>query len=100
MEQQNVQKAKFLDAIGSPKDLKKLDREQLRILAQEIRDKIIEVVSKNGGHLGGPLGAVELTLAAHYVFDAPTDRIVIDTGHKNYHHKVVTGRLQSLHKPQ
>ncbi|MBS3114770.1 1-deoxy-D-xylulose-5-phosphate synthase [Candidatus Woesearchaeota archaeon] len=86
-----------LDTINSPKELKKLDRQQLKILAQEIRDKIIEVVSKNGGHLGGPLGAVELTLAVHYVFDAPNDKIVIDTGHQSYPHKLVTGRRDDFH---
>ena len=86
-----------LDTINSPKELKKLDRQQLKFLAQDIRDEIIGVVSKNGGHLGGPLGAVELTLAVHYVFDAPHDKIVIDTGHQSYPHKLVTGRRDNFH---
>src|SRR3989344_5733539 len=86
-----------LDTINSPKELKKLDRQQLKFLAQDIRDEIIGVVSKNGGHLGGPLGAVELTLAVHYVFDPPHDKIVIDTGHQSYPHKLVTGRRDNFH---
>ena len=87
----------ILNRINSPKDLKLLNQEQLRILAKEIRDKILDVVSKNGGHLGGPLGAVELTIAAHYVFDAPDDKIVIDTGHQSYSHKLITGRRDNFH---
>ena len=87
----------ILDTINSPKDLKSLDRQHLNILAHEIREKILEVVSKNGGHLGGPLGAVELTLAVHYVFNAPYDKIVVDTGHQSYPHKLVTGRRDNFH---
>ena len=97
MEQHQLEKSSILDTINSPKDLKRLSRSQLKILSQEIRDKIIEVVSKNGGHLGGPLGAVELTLAVHYVFNAPYDKIVIDTGHQSYPHKLVTGRRDNFH---
>jgi len=89
--------AGILGRINSPKDLKRMGRQQLKILAQEIRNKIIEVVSKNGGHLGGPLGAVELTLAVHYAYNAPFDKIVIDTGHQSYPHKLVTGRLNNFH---
>ncbi|MBI2650223.1 1-deoxy-D-xylulose-5-phosphate synthase [Candidatus Woesearchaeota archaeon] len=87
----------ILNTINSPQDIKKLGRQQLKALAQDVRDKIIEVVSKNGGHLGGPLGAVELTLAVHYVFNAPYDKIVIDTGHQSYPHKLVTGRKDNFH---
>jgi 1-deoxy-D-xylulose-5-phosphate synthase len=87
---------KFLDGIESPKDLKKLKREQLPRLAQEIRERILEVVSKTGGHLGGPLGAVELSIALHYVFDAPKDKVVIDTGHQSYPHKLLTGRNKNF----
>ncbi|MBI2655267.1 1-deoxy-D-xylulose-5-phosphate synthase [Candidatus Woesearchaeota archaeon] len=94
--QDNIEKYNLLNTIDSPKDLKKLDRLQLGQLSNEIRDKIIEIVSKNGGHLGGPLGAVELTLAVHYVFDAPKDRIVFDTGHQCYPHKLITGRRDSF----
>ncbi|MBI3035240.1 1-deoxy-D-xylulose-5-phosphate synthase [Candidatus Woesearchaeota archaeon] len=92
-----VKTTSLLDTINSPKELKRLSREQLKILAREIREKILEVVSKNGGHLGGPLGAVELTLAVHYVYDAPCDKIVIDTGHQSYPHKLVTGRRDNFH---
>ncbi len=95
--QDNIEKYHFLNTIDSPIDLKKLSREQLKILAQEIRGKILEVVSKNGGHLGGPLGAVELTLAVHYVFEAPKDKIVFDTGHQCYPHKLITGRRDNFH---
>ncbi|KKR78763.1 MAG: 1-deoxy-D-xylulose-5-phosphate synthase [Candidatus Nomurabacteria bacterium GW2011_GWA2_40_9] len=97
MEQQNqIGKYGVLNKVNSPKDLKKLAREELKILAQDIRDKIIEVVSKNGGHLGSPLGAVELSIAAHYVFDAPTDKIIFDTGHQCYPHKLITGRKDNF----
>ena len=97
--QQNTQLKieKVLDKVNSPRDLKRLSKHQLKILSQEIRNKILEVVSKNGGHLGGPLGAVELTLAVHYVYNAPYDKIVIDTGHQSYPHKLVTGRLDNFH---
>ncbi len=87
----------LLEIIDNPQKLKQLDRNQLKTLAQEIRQKIIEVVSKNGGHLGGPLGAVELSIAVHYVFDAPYDKIVIDTGHQSYPHKLITGRRNEFH---
>ncbi len=95
--QDNTKKTNILDKINSPKELKRLNKAQLKILAQEIRNKILEVVSKNGGHLGGPFGAVELTLAAHYVYNAPYDKIIIDTGHQSYPHKLITGRRDSFH---
>ncbi len=95
--QDNTKKTNILDKINSPKELKRLNKAQLKILAQEIREKILEVVAKNGGHLGGPLGAVELTLAVHYVFNAPYDKIVIDTGHQSYPHKLITGRRDHFH---
>ena len=97
LQDKRVEKIRILGTINSPKDLKRLSRSQLKILSQEIREKILEVVSKNGGHLGGPLGAVELTLAVHYVFNAPYDKIVIDTGHQSYPHKLVTGRRDNFH---
>ncbi len=98
MEQQAYsKKAGILDSIDSPRDLKKLGREQLKVLAAEIRQKILDVVSKNGGHLGSPLGAVELMLAVHYVYNAPHDKIVIDTGHQSYAHKLITGRKGRFH---
>ncbi|MDD9304903.1 MAG: 1-deoxy-D-xylulose-5-phosphate synthase [Desulfobacter sp.] len=82
----------FLDQIHSPDDLKQLSRKELGFLAQEIRHRMIEVVSKNGGHLASSLGAVELTLAIHYVFDIPKDTLVWDVGHQSYAHKLLTGR--------
>jgi 1-deoxy-D-xylulose-5-phosphate synthase len=86
----------LLDTINSPQDLRKLDRKQLHELAGEIRHRIIEVVSKIGGHFGGNLGIVELTLALHYVFDTPRDQIVFDTGHQTYPHKLITGRRDTF----
>jgi 1-deoxy-D-xylulose-5-phosphate synthase len=83
---------KWLDQIDSPGDLKKIPIENLKELAGEIRDKIITVVSKNGGHLAPSLGVVELTLALHYVFNSPKDKIVWDVGHQCYAHKLLTGR--------
>jgi 1-deoxy-D-xylulose-5-phosphate synthase len=86
----------LLDTINSPHDLRKLDRKQLHQLADEIRHRIIEVVSKIGGHFGGNLGIVELTLALHYVFNTPRDQIVFDTGHQSYPHKLITGRRDTF----
>lgn len=83
---------KILDEIECPKDLKNLSKKELSRLAKEIRALIIEVVSKNGGHLSPNLGVVELTLALHYVFDAPRDKIIWDVGHQCYTHKIITGR--------
>ncbi|MCJ7772074.1 MAG: 1-deoxy-D-xylulose-5-phosphate synthase [Desulfobacterales bacterium] len=91
----------FLDKINSPKDLKRLNRDELIILAKEIRRIIVEVVSKNGGHLGSSLGAVELAIAIHYVFDTPRDKVIWDVGHQAYAHKLLTGRrdrFQTLRK--
>jgi 1-deoxy-D-xylulose-5-phosphate synthase len=82
----------YLTRIDSPADLKKLPREALPKVADELRDYLITVVSKVGGHLASSLGAVELTLALHYVFDAPHDKIVWDVGHQAYGHKIITGR--------
>lgn len=83
---------KYLNKIHSPADLKKLDSSEYPELAQEIRDVLIETVSKNGGHLASNLGAVELTIAIHLMFDSPNDRIVWDVGHQAYTHKLLTGR--------
>ncbi|HZR45759.1 MAG TPA: 1-deoxy-D-xylulose-5-phosphate synthase N-terminal domain-containing protein, partial [Candidatus Manganitrophaceae bacterium] len=82
----------LLDQINDPNDLKKVPREALPQLAQEIRERILQVVADKGGHLGASLGAVELTIALHTVFDAPQDRFVWDTGHQAYPHKLLTGR--------
>ena len=87
----------LLDNISSPLDLKSLSRSDLHTLAAEIRKAIVNVVSKNGGHLASSLGAVELTIALHYVFDAPKDKIVWDVGHQAYAHKLITGRREKFH---
>ncbi len=87
---------RILESINSPRDLKRLRREELRKLAEEIREEIISVVSKNGGHLAPSLGVVELTLALHYVFDTPKDKIIWDVGHQAYAHKIITGRRSSF----
>src|SRR5438874_11636135 len=88
---------RLLDQINSPLDVRKLDRSQLPQLAQEIRERIIEVVSTIGGHFGGNLGIVELTLALHYVYNTPRDQLVFDTGHQSYPHKLITGRREQFH---
>ena len=82
----------YLDEVNSPKDIKKLNIDQLNELCGEIRQKMIETVSKNGGHLASNLGVVELTVALHMVFNSPTDQIVFDVGHQCYTHKILTGR--------
>ena len=86
----------LLDAIEGPEDLRRLNADQLAALAEEIRQFLIEAVSVSGGHLGSNLGAVELTLALHRVFDSPHDTIVWDTGHQAYVHKLVTGRREGF----
>jgi len=87
----------ILSNINSPKDLKRLSRSDLPVLASEIRKLIVDVVSKNGGHLASSLGAVELAIAIHYVFDAPVDKIIWDVGHQAYAHKIITGRREKFH---
>ena len=82
----------LLDNISSPSDLRKLNQEQLPQLAKELRDFIIDIVATKEGHLGASLGAVELTIALHYLFDTPTDLLVWDVGHQAYGHKILTGR--------
>ena len=82
----------LLERIRSPRDVKDLSAEELPQLAAELRDHLIKVVTKNGGHLGPNLGVVELTIALHRVFDSPVDRILFDTGHQSYVHKLLTGR--------
>jgi len=86
----------LLETINSPQDLKKLKISQLKLLAEEIRKLIIEVVAKNGGHLAPNLGVVELTLALHYVFNTPEDLIIWDVGHQCYTHKIITGRREAI----
>ncbi|WP_461246590.1 1-deoxy-D-xylulose-5-phosphate synthase [Treponema sp. R6D11] len=86
----------LLSKINSPQDLKKLKLNELNGLAREIREKIVDVVSSNGGHLASNLGAVELTIALHRVFNTPQDKIVWDVGHQCYAHKILTGRYASF----
>ncbi len=88
---------KFLDRINSPKDLQKLAPEDLVTLSGELREFIIDVVSSNPGHFGASLGVVELTVALHYVFSTPKDKIIWDVGHQAYGHKILTGRRDVFH---
>jgi len=88
---------RLLDRIDSPSDLKQLSLDELQQLAGEIRQQIIETTSKTGGHLAPSLGAVELAIALHYVFDAPRDKIIWDVGHQAYAHKLITGRRDRFH---
>ena len=87
----------FLDKINNPKDLKKLKKSQLSEVCDEVRNFMIEKVSKTGGHLGAGLGVVELTVALHYIFDAPKDKIIWDVGHQSYPHKILTERKSKMH---
>lgn len=89
--------SEILDRVNNPKDLKKLSLKEISQLAREIRSLIKEVVARNGGHLSSNLGVVELTLALHYVFDAPRDRVLWDVGHQCYTHKIITGRKNRFH---
>ncbi len=87
----------LIEQIHEPADLKKLSVKQLKQLCEELRAEIINVVSEHGGHLASNLGVVELTVAIHYVFDAPEDKLVLDVGHQSYAHKLLTGRFQAFH---
>ncbi len=87
---------KILDKINYPNDLRKLNREQLSQVSKELREELINVVSETGGHLGAGLGVVELTVALHYVFDTPKDKLVWDVGHQCYPHKILTGRKNKI----
>jgi 1-deoxy-D-xylulose-5-phosphate synthase len=86
----------LLDTVDTPDDLRKLDRSQLRQLADELRAEMIDAVGSTGGHLGSGLGVVELTTALHYVFDTPRDKLVWDVGHQAYPHKILTGRRDRI----
>src|SRR6185437_10440356 len=88
----------LLESVKSPRDVKALGPDELSTLAGEIRDFLIEAVSRNGGHLGPNLGVVELTIALHRVFDSPADQIVWDTGHQSYVHKLLTGRVDGFER--
>ena len=89
--------SKFLKEINSPKDLEKLNLEQLNILADELREFLLYSVSQSGGHFGAGLGAIELTIALHSILNLPDDKIVWDTGHQAYPHKILTGRKDKMH---
>ena len=86
----------MLEKINNPEDLKKLNLKEKNILAQEIREYIIKIVSENGGHLASNLGVVELTIALHSIFNVPKDKIIWDVGHQSYIHKILTGRKEKL----
>src|SRR5687767_11120760 len=88
----------LLKMIDEPSQLRSLERKQLRQLADELRAYVLESVSKTGGHLSSNLGTVELTIALHYVFDTPHDRLVWDVGHQTYGHKIMTGRREGMKK--
>src|SRR3974390_652342 len=87
----------LLETINSPADLRRLPATQLADLAQELRQFLIQSVATRGGHFAAGLGTVELTIALHYVFNTPDDRLVWDVGHQAYPHKVLTGRRSRLH---
>ena len=86
----------LLENINSPADVKKLTMPELKQLARELREFIIESVSKTGGHLSSSLGCVELAIAIHYVFETPEDRLIWDVGHQAYAHKILTGRRDRM----
>src|SRR6202048_4275898 len=85
-------KTPLLDQIRPPQDVRRCDPDRLRQIADELREDLINAVSKTGGHLGAGLGVVELTVALHHVFDTPNDRLIWDVGHQSYPHKILTGR--------
>src|SRR5579885_2201069 len=91
-----MSKTPLLDTIKTPEDLRKLKVEQVRQVADELRQETIDAVSVTGGHFGAGLGVVELTTAIHYVFDTPRDRLIWDVGHQAYPHKIVTGRRSRM----
>ena len=85
-----------LDKVNTPQDLRKLTLEEKEKLAEEIRQFILEIVSKTGGHLASNLGVVELTIAIHSIFDTPNDKLIWDVGHQSYVHKILTGRKDKM----
>ena len=89
-------KYKYLDDINFPTDIKNLSRPELKVLADEVRQEMIDVVSETGGHLGAGLGVVELTVALHYIFNTPNDKLIWDVGHQTYPHKILTGRKDRI----
>src|SRR3954451_23789904 len=90
------QSTPLLDTVDIPADIRRLKQDQLRQLADELRQETISAVSVTGSHLGAGLGVVELTVALHYVFNTPQDRLIWDVGHQAYPHKIVTGRRSRI----
>ena len=86
----------ILSSINCPKDLRTLSKKDLKKLTTEVRSFLLQSISKSGGHLSSNLGTVELTVAIHYVFNTPFDKLVWDVGHQSYAHKILTGRRNSL----
>src|ERR1700694_2854462 len=86
----------LLDKVATPAELRRLDEADLRQVADELRQEMIDAVAVTGGHLGAGLGVVELTVALHYVFDTPRDRLIWDVGHQPYPHKILTGRRERI----
>ena len=91
-----TKKYKYLDTINFPSDIKKLSQSELKLLVNEVREEIIDAVSETGGHLGAGLGVVELTVALHYIFNTPNDKLIWDVGHQTYPHKLLTGRKERI----
>ena len=91
-----MKKHKFLDKVEFPADIRKLKISELKILSEEVREELIDAVSVTGGHLGAGLGVVELSVALHYVFETPNDKLVWDVGHQSYPHKILTGRKDKI----
>ncbi len=91
-----MSKYKYLDEVKFPSDLKKLSIDQLKIFSEELRKEVIDAVSVTGGHLGAGLGVIELTVALHYIFDTPNDKLIWDVGHQTYPHKILTGRKDKI----
>ena len=87
---------RLIKQINFPSDLRKFKKNQLKQISEELRDELIDVVSETGGHLGAGLGVVELTVALHYVFDTPKDKLVWDVSHQCYPHKIITGRRDKI----
>ena len=87
---------RLIKQINFPGDLRKFKKDDLRQISDELRDELVDVVSETGGHLGAGLGVVELTVALHYVFDTPKDKLVWDVSHQCYPHKIITGRREKI----
>ena len=93
-----INKSTFLKDINFPSDLRKISEKDLPKVANEVRNEMIDAVSQTGGHLGAGLGVVELTVALHYVFDTPNDKLIWDVGHQSYPHKILTGRKDKIRR--